>query len=209
MPLPGLLVSLLAGEDGRSWVCHATGSHYNIQEVATSSLGEETGGHNDASHQGGRDIVPPGPWDPDGRNWNIDNEVIWLRGCVGVVTTPVNPTVTQATCSGGVVTTPTVVPPSAQPGVRYTVAPAGPYDGTKSTTVTVTATLVFGFSWGQMPAGWTPSGDTAKFTVTLRTRIVSGRHAGRPDRDPTHLCRRRVGAEVDLADDRWDQLHDR
>ena len=72
VPLPGLLVSLLAGEDGRSWVCHRTPAHYNQQEVSTSSLGEETGGHNDASHQGGRDIVPPGPWDPDGRNWNID-----------------------------------------------------------------------------------------------------------------------------------------
>ena len=39
VPLPALLISLLAGEDGRSWVCHRTPAHYNQQEVSTSSLG--------------------------------------------------------------------------------------------------------------------------------------------------------------------------
>ena len=48
-------------------------------------------------------------WDPDGRNWNPDNEGIWLSGCAAATAVPVNPTVVQATCSGGVVTTPTVV----------------------------------------------------------------------------------------------------
>ncbi len=167
VPLPGLLLSLLAGEDGRSWVCHATGSHYNQQEVSTSSLGEGSG-HNDDGHQDGRDIVPPGPWDPDGRNWNPDNEGIWLNGCGGVTAVPVNPTVVQATCSGGVVTTPTVVPSTRPLGVRYTQSPAGPYNGNQTTTVTVTATLTFGYEWGQMPAGWVKGTTTATYTVTLR-----------------------------------------
>ena len=36
------------------------------------------------------------------------------------------------------------------------VVPAGPYDGTVTTTVTVTATLADGLTWGEpMPAGWT------------------------------------------------------
>ena len=206
MPLRGRLVSVLAGEDGRSWVCHATGSHYNKQEVSTSSLGEGSG-HNDDGHQDGRDVVPPGPWDPDGRNWTIDNEVIWLRGCVDVVTTPVNPTVTQATCSGGVVTRPTVVPPSAQPGVRYTVAPAGTVrrdqdddrDGDRNARVR----FQLGPDAGRVDAERLHGdvhGDVAP-------RIVSGGGAGRPDRDPTFLCRRRVRADVDLADHRRDRVH--
>ena len=75
---------------------------------------------------------------------------------------------TQATCSGGVVTTPTVVLAGTPPGSSYVVDPPGPYDGTVDTTVTVTATLVDGFAWGQMPAGWTQVDlVTATFTVTL------------------------------------------
>ena len=168
MPLPGLLISLLAGEDGRSWVCHRTPAHYNQQEVSTSSLGEGSG-HNDAGHQDGLDIVPPGPWDPDGRNWNPDNEGIWLSGCAAATAVPVNPTVVQATCSGGVVTTPTVVPATRPLGVHYTQSPAGPYNGSQATTVTVTATLTFGYEWGQMPAGWVKTNaTTATYTVTLR-----------------------------------------
>ena len=168
VPLPGLLISLLAGEDGRSWVCHATGSGYVLNEVSTSSLGEGSG-HNDISHQGGRDIVPPGPWDLNGRNWNPDNEGIWLKGCSGVTAVPVNPTVTQATCSGGGVTAPTVVASTRPLGVSYTLSPSGPYIGSETTTVTVTATLTFGYDWGQMPAGWVKTGTTtATYTVTLR-----------------------------------------
>ncbi len=168
VPLPARLLALLATEDGRSWVCHATGGpHWNKQEVSVSSLGEETGGHNDAAHQGGQDIVPPGPWDPNGRNWNPDNEGIWLNGCGEVVAVPVNPTVTQATCSGGVVTRPTVVAATRPLGVHYTLSPSPPYDGTRTTTVTVTATLTYGYTWGQMPAGWNKTTTTATYTVTL------------------------------------------
>ena len=75
---------------------------------------------------------------------------------------------TQATCSGGVVTTPTVVLAGTPAGVSYAVDLQGTYAGTLDTTVTITATLSDGFAWGQMPAGWTQVDlATATFTVTL------------------------------------------
>ncbi len=61
---------------------------------------------------------------------------------------PVSPTVTQATCTNGVVTTPTVVLATTPTGVSYVASPAGPYSGTANTTVTVTATLAGGFVVG-------------------------------------------------------------
>ena len=77
---------------------------------------------------------------------------------------------TQATCTAGVVTVPTVTPATGPTGVTYALDPPGPYDpGTDDYTVTVTATLADGLAWGQMPAGWTrgQSPTTATFTVEL------------------------------------------
>ena len=70
---------------------------------------------------------------------------------------PVAPTVTQATCTNGVVTRRRSCWPTTPAGVTYAADPQGPYDGTVDTTVTVTATLADGFAWGQMPDGWTPA----------------------------------------------------
>ncbi len=50
---------------------------------------------------------------------------------------PVAPTVTQATCTGGEVTQPTIVLPRSY-GISYTLDPAPPYDAS-DTAVTVTA----------------------------------------------------------------------
>jgi hypothetical protein len=85
--------------------------------------------------------------------------------------TPVDPVVEQATCAAGVVTVPTVTPTPVT-GISYEVDPAGPYDGTEDTTVTVTATLADGFAWTTpAPDGWTyPSGD--RVTATFTTLIV-------------------------------------
>ena len=82
--------------------------------------------------------------------------------------TPVAPTVVQATCTNGAVTPPTITP-GPTPGVTYTLAPAGPYDGNVTTTVTVTATLADGFAWTDpLPAGWTEvTPTTATFQITL------------------------------------------
>ncbi len=65
-------------------------------------------------------------------------------------------------------TTPTITP-QPTPGVTYTLSPPGPYSGTQSYTVTVTATLANGYAWvDPLPTGWTrTSATTATFTVTL------------------------------------------
>ena len=79
------------------------------------------------------------------------------------------PTVTQATCTAGEVTVPTIVsgdrPDQASPTL---LDPPGPYDpGTDDYTVTVTATLADGQAWGTMPPTWTyVDPTTATFTVS-------------------------------------------
>jgi large repetitive protein len=68
-----------------------------------------------------------------------------------------DPTITQATCVNGAVTAPTIGLATTT-GITYTVDPAGPYAGTKATTVTVTATVFDGFALeGTTPAGFAPS----------------------------------------------------
>ncbi len=215
VPLPGLLVSLLAGEDGRSWVCHATGSHYNQQEVSTSSLGEGSWsqrrrppgrpGHRPARSVGSRraqlepgqrgDLAQRvrrrhgGAGEPDGdagdvQRWGRDDAdggagdasargalhavagrslrrepdddgdgdgdadirlrvgadagrvgrrrtrrrrryTVTLRAAACGVYTPVDPTVTQASCAAGILK-PSLVLPTTD-GITYTANPPGPY----------------------------------------------------------------------------------
>ena len=87
---------------------------------------------------------------------------------------PAAPAVTQATCTNGVVTPPTVtLPPTT--GIIYVLDPADLGDGTQDVEVTVTATVVDGFGWDQLPADWTRvDATTATFTVSW-----SGRRATR------------------------------
>ena len=87
--------------------------------------------------------------------------------CTPVV--PADPAVTQATCTNGVVTVPTVEPATGPTGVSYSLDPPGPYDpGTETYTVTVTATLSDGLAWGELPDDWTgQSPTTATFTAGL------------------------------------------
>ena len=83
--------------------------------------------------------------------------------------TPADPFVLQSGCVGGVVTDPSVAPVAA-PGVTYTIDPEGPYDGTETTPVTVTATVANGYAWGPLPPGWSagdPAATTRVFTLTL------------------------------------------
>ncbi|WP_125777900.1 InlB B-repeat-containing protein [Antribacter gilvus] len=91
-----------------------------------------------------------------------------FANAVLVTTVPVNPTVTQAVCVGGVVTAPTLTLPPNGGGITYSVDPAGPY--TAGDTVTVTATITgAGFIWGsELPAGWVvTSPTTAEFEVVF------------------------------------------
>ncbi len=48
------------------------------------------------------------------------------------------------------------------------MAPGGPYDGTVTTQVTVTATLAPGYVWAQLPTGWSQQNSTtAIYPVNL------------------------------------------
>ena len=111
------------------------------------------------------DVLPDG-WTETSTSTATFTVVLPAIACTPVQ--PVAPNVTQATCSGGVVTTPTVALSAAPAAVTYAAGPQGPYVGTVDTTVTVTASLAAGFSWGQMPDGWTQVDlVTATFTVNL------------------------------------------
>ncbi|MGB3305180.1 MAG: hypothetical protein WBA63_03280 [Thermomicrobiales bacterium] len=82
--------------------------------------------------------------------------------CTPVV--PVDPEVTQVVCTQGALTTPDVVPATTE-GISYTF---NQDDVVNGGTVVVTATLLDGFGWGDMPEGWTEGeGGTATFTVQL------------------------------------------
>lgn len=64
-------------------ICHATGNGWTEITVNWSSVdGEGNGDHNRSSHQGGKDIIPPGFWDWNGRNWDTEGQAIYNNGCV-------------------------------------------------------------------------------------------------------------------------------
>jgi hypothetical protein len=79
--------------------------------------------------------------------------------------TPVTPSVTQSTCSGGTPTSPTLSLTHTR-GIDYAVSTPGPYAAGQ--TVTVTAATHKGYVFGSLPAGWTKSNDRhASTSVTF------------------------------------------
>ena len=89
----------------------------------------------------------------------------------------------QATCTNGAVTAPTITPATTT-GVTYTARrPPGPYVGTVTTVVTVTATLAAGSGWARpLPTGWTEvTPTTATFQVTLTAASCTPVDTGGPD----------------------------
>ncbi len=69
---------------GRGTICHATGSGSNpyVEITVGENAVREGRGHNRDGHQDGEDIIPPGPYDPDGRNWNVEGQTIYEDGCL-------------------------------------------------------------------------------------------------------------------------------
>ena len=65
-------------------ICHATGSESNpyVQITVSESAVREGKGHNRDGHQHGEDIIPPGPYDADGLNWDADSQAIYDEGCL-------------------------------------------------------------------------------------------------------------------------------
>ena len=68
----------------RVTICHATGSASNpyVQITVSDNAVREGRAHNRDGHQGGEDIIPPGPHDPDGRNWSLDGQATYDNGCL-------------------------------------------------------------------------------------------------------------------------------
>ncbi len=70
-------------------ICHATGSGWTSISADSSALDGVGGGdHNSAGHQSGNDIIPPGYWDNDGRNWDTEGQAIYNNNCVEPPPTP-------------------------------------------------------------------------------------------------------------------------
>ena len=78
------LAAVAASAGGeRVTICHATGSATNpyVQITVSENAVREGRGHNRNSHQGGEDIIPPGP-DHPGRNWDVAGQTIYGNGCL-------------------------------------------------------------------------------------------------------------------------------
>ncbi|MFS8159875.1 MAG: hypothetical protein ACMG6E_06630 [Candidatus Roizmanbacteria bacterium] len=87
-------------------ICHATASETNPYVKITvdddAVDGDGNSDHNRDGHQDGEDIIPPGSWDSDGRNWNAQGQAIWANDCTIPVPTQTpspsvqpSPTLTQ------------------------------------------------------------------------------------------------------------------
>lgn len=116
------LVVMAAQQRTPVTICHATGSTtnpYNKQTVDDDAVdGVGNGDHNRDGHQNGEDIIPPGSWDADGRNWDAQGQAIYNNDCE-VPTPPVNPP------------TPPVVPPVTEtPKVETPTTSSTPVDTT-------------------------------------------------------------------------------
>jgi len=110
-------------------ICHATGSNNNPFNKITvdddAVDGDGNSDHNRSGHQNGQDIIPPGPWDTNGRNWNATGQAIWNNNC-------------------NVPTTPTTAP-TTQPTAEPTTAPTtGPTSGPTTTPTEEDCTLLGG-----------------------------------------------------------------
>jgi ABC-type sugar transport system substrate-binding protein len=74
----------VSASPGKVTICHATGSATNpyVQITVSENAVREGRGHNRDSHQAGEDIIPTGPSDPDGRNWDLAGQTIYDDGCL-------------------------------------------------------------------------------------------------------------------------------
>ena len=116
---------------------------------------------------------------------------VTLRGAPCQVVTPALPTPTQAVCSGGAVSDPTLTLPSTT-GVTYTAEPGGPYAPGQS--VTVTATLdPAGVGWpATMPIGVEPQiGDHRDLRPHVPPCVSSAGRSGGPAGGPSDVHQRR------------------
>lgn len=64
-------------------ICHKNnGNGWSSITVDPSAIdGDGNSDHNRSGHQGGQDIIPPGYWDHNGRNWDTSGQAIWNNNC--------------------------------------------------------------------------------------------------------------------------------
>lgn len=106
------------------------------------------------------DVFPTG-WTETNPTTATYNGVIELAPCTPVA--PVDPKITEAVCTGGVLVAPSVTPAETD-GIVYTIEGGV----TPGSTVLVKATLEDGYSWAALPDGWTLVDDAkATFTINL------------------------------------------
>ena len=127
-------ITYVASPDGpyapgqRSWSRHAGAHRRRLAPDAADGLGQDIEHDGDVHGHVRRGRVHAGG--PRGTDGHAAHLLWWRR------------------------TTPTIVLATTPVGVSYASSPAGPYDGTVDTPVTVTATLADGFEWGPLPDGW-------------------------------------------------------
>lgn len=64
-------------------ICHSTGSGWTKITVDADAVNGSGGGdHNSSSHMSGKDIIPPGFWDFNGRNWDATGQATYNNNCV-------------------------------------------------------------------------------------------------------------------------------
>ena len=95
---------------------------------------------------------------------------------------PVAPSVTPATCVDGEVIEPTISLPTTA-GVVYAVDPPGPYGSRRPTDVVVTASLLDGFAWGELPSGWRLTKPDRGVVPRLVAGVSGVRNTGDADND--------------------------
>lgn len=89
-------------------ICHYLG-HGGYQRISVNNDaidGDGNGDHNRSSHQDGKDIIPPGHWDSNGRNWDTQGQEIYRNNCNTATPTPVASPTTQPTMTPTVTSSP-------------------------------------------------------------------------------------------------------
>lgn len=93
-------------------ICHKNnGNGWSSNSVDPSAInGFGNGDHNTSQHQNGQDIIPPGIWDANGRNWTTEGQAIYNNNCNVPEPTPTPTPTSTPTPTPAVTPTPTATP---------------------------------------------------------------------------------------------------
>ena len=206
VPLPALLISLLAGEDGRSWVCHATGSLQpagGIDVLARRGIrSQRRRPSGRPGHRPARSVGSRWPQLEPGQRGDLAQRVRWRHGGAGEPDGGTGDLQRggRDDADGGAVDAPAR-------GALHAVAvrslhrePDDDGDGDGDADIR----LRVGADAGRVGEDERDDGD-------LHGDLAGGRvwrvHPGRSDGHPGEVCRGDLEAVVGVADDRRHRLH--